>query len=96
MRIAIITECYLPEINGAVYHIEALRKGLIELGHDVLIVKPDANTKHHHITDGILYSPAVKLPHLYNYSVSYPHSRTRLKLLKEWNQPRPIRLVCRA
>ena len=85
MRIAIITECYLPEINGAVYHIEALRKGLIELGHEVLIVKPDANTKHHHITDGILYSPAVKLPHLYNYSVSYPHSRTRLKLLKEWN-----------
>ena len=85
MRIAIITECYLPEINGAVYHIEALRKGLIELGHDVLIVKPDADTKHHHITDGILYSPAVKLHHLYNYSVSYPHSRTRLKLLKEWN-----------
>lgn len=84
MRIAIIAEYYLPAINGVVYHMEALRTGLIEAGHEVLIVKPDFNTKHHHITDGILYSPAVKLPNLYDYCVSYPYSKSELKLLQEW------------
>ena len=84
MRIAIIAEYYLPEINGVVYHMEALRMGLIEAGHEVLIVKPDFNTKHHHITDGILYSPALKLPNLYDYCVSYPYSKSELKLLQEW------------
>ncbi|UTY26328.1 glycosyltransferase [Treponema denticola] len=85
MRIAIVTECYVPEVNGVVYHIETLRKGLIEEGHEVLIVKPDFNVKKHFIKDNILYSPAVKLKKLYDYSISYPYSKTRLKLLKEWN-----------
>lgn len=84
MRIAIIAEYYLPEINGVVYHMEALRKGLIEAGHEVLIVKPDFKTKRHHISDGILYSPAVKLHNFYDYSFAYPYSRTRLKLLQKW------------
>ena len=84
MRIAIIAEYYLPEINGVVYHMEALRKGLIEAGHEVLILKPDFKAKHYHITDGILYSPALKLPNLYDYSVSYPYSKIELKLLQEW------------
>lgn len=84
MRIAIITECYVPEVNGVVYHIETLRKGLIEAGHKVLIVKPDFNVKRHCIKNDILYSPAVKLKNLYDYSISYPYSKTRLRLLKEW------------
>ena len=84
MRIAIIAEYYLPAINGVVYHMEALRAGLIEAGHEVLIVKPDFNAKHHHITDGILYSPALKLPNLYDYCVSYSYSKSELKLLQEW------------
>ena len=84
MKIAIIAEYYLPEINGVVYHMEALRKGLIEEGHEVLIVKPDFKTKHHHITDGILYNPALRLPNLYNYCFSYPYSKSELKLLQEW------------
>lgn len=84
MRIAIIAEYYLPAINGVVYHMEALKTGLIEAGHEVLIVKPDFNAKHHHITDGILYSPALKLPNLYDYCVSYSYSKSELKLLQEW------------
>ena len=84
MRIAIFTECYVPEINGVVYHIETLRRGLIEAGHAVLIVKSDFKTRRHYIEDDILYSPAVKLRNLYDYSISYPYSKTRLRLLKEW------------
>lgn len=84
MRIAIVTECYVPEVNGVVYHIETLSKGLREAGHQVLIVKPDFNVKRHIIKDNILYSPAVKLKNMYDYSISYPYSKTRLKLLKEW------------
>lgn len=84
MRVAIVTECYVPEVNGVVYHIETLCKGLTEAGHQVLIVKPDFNVKRHVIKDNILYSPAVKLKNMYDYSISYPYSKTRLKLLKEW------------
>ena len=84
MRIAIVTECYVPEVNGVVYHIETLRKGLIEAGHEVLIVKPDFNVKRHCIKNNILYSPAIRLKNMYDYSISYPYSKTRLNLLKEW------------
>jgi len=84
MRIAIVTECYVPEVNGIVYHIETLRKGLLEAGHQVLIVKPDFKAKRHCLENDILYTPAVKLKNMYDYSVSYPYSQTRLRLLKEW------------
>ena len=58
---------------------------MLEAGHQVLIVKPDFKAKRHCLENDILYTPAVKLKNMYDYSVSYPYSQTRLKLLKEWN-----------
>lgn len=84
MRIAIFTESYIPEVNGVIYHIVALRRGLIEAGHEVLIVKPDYKATKMVIEDGVLRSPAKKMKKMYDYSFAYPWSRKRFKMLKEW------------
>ncbi len=42
MRIALFTETYLPHINGVVTHVKILRDGLVQLGHEVLVVTDDA------------------------------------------------------
>jgi glycosyltransferase involved in cell wall biosynthesis len=41
MRIAIITDAWLPQINGVVRTLMATRAELERLGHDVLIISPD-------------------------------------------------------
>lgn len=40
MRVAIVTECFLPEINGVTNTVVRLCEGLTTLGHDVLVVAP--------------------------------------------------------
>lgn len=84
MRIAIFTETYIPEVNGVVYHIETLRRGLLELGHEVLVVRPDYTADKVYIENGVLYSPAKKIKQIYNYSFAYPWSKKRLEVLAEW------------
>ena len=49
MRIALFTETYLPHINGVVTHVKILRDGLVQLGHEVLVVTADAEARHHSI-----------------------------------------------
>ncbi|MBO4468624.1 MAG: glycosyltransferase [Clostridia bacterium] len=87
MKIALFAETYLPYINGVVTHMTILRNGLIKLGHDVLIVTADPKAKHHYIEDGVLHCPAHKTrsKRFYGYGLANPFSRTRLKILKEYN-----------
>ena len=42
MRIAIVTDAWAPQVNGVVRTLEATRAHLLALGHDVLVVAPDA------------------------------------------------------
>lgn len=84
MRVALFTETYLPEINGVVTHVKALRDGLVAAGHTVLVVTTDANAKDHYEKDGVLYCPAKKLKRIYNYSLAYPYSRRRRDLLRDF------------
>lgn len=84
MRIAICTDCYIPEVNGVVYHINTLYEGLKEAGHEVLIIKPDYKVKKHTIENDVLNSPAIKIKKLYDYSFGFSKSPKRLKILKEW------------
>ena len=58
MRIALFTETYLPHINGVVTHVKILRDGLVQLGHEVLVVTADAGARQHYVEDGILHCPA--------------------------------------
>ena len=85
MRIAIFTETYLPQINGVVTHIKILKEGLEALGHTVLIVTADAKAHKHYIKDGVLHCPAHTVKRIYNMCLASPVSRTRLRLLREFN-----------
>ena len=87
MKIALFTETYLPYINGVVTHVKVLRDGLIEAGHQVLIVTTDSKTKEHYLKDGILHCPAhsLKKKNLYGYSVAKIDSKVRMDYLREFN-----------
>ena len=84
MRIALFTETYLPHINGVVTHVKILRDGLVQLGHEVLVVTADAGARHHYVEDGILHCPAHTSRRFYNYSLSLPISNSRLRLVREF------------
>ena len=84
MRIALFTETYLPHINGVVTHVKILRDGLVQLGHEVLVVTADAGARHHYVEDGILDCPAHTSRRFYNYSLSLPISNSRLRLVREF------------
>jgi len=48
MKIALVTETYPPEINGVAMTNQRLARGLLDLGHELLLVKPrrrDAGTR---------------------------------------------------
>jgi 1,2-diacylglycerol 3-alpha-glucosyltransferase len=84
MKIALFTETYLPVINGVVTHVKALKEGLEELGHKVLIVTADSSVKKHEISGDVMYCPAVRLKKIYNYDISSPLSAERLRHIKEF------------
>ena len=85
MRIALFTETYLPHINGVVTHVKILRDGLLQQGHEVLVVTADYQTKQHYVKDGILHCPAIKSKRFYGYGVASPFSRRRLKLVQDFH-----------
>ncbi len=84
MRIALFTETYLPHINGVVTHVKILRDGLLQQGHEVLVVTADYQTRQHYVKDGILHCPAIKSKRFYGYGVASPFSRRRLKLVQDF------------
>ena len=59
MKIALFTETYLPDINGVATHVKILKDGLEKHGHQVLVVKADADTNKYLTNDGVLHCPAV-------------------------------------
>ncbi len=85
MKIALLSETYFPHINGVTTHIKTLKDGFEKLGHEVLIVTSSPDTRKHYVKDGVLYCPAIKLKSLYGFGLASPYSKTRLKILKEFN-----------
>ena len=85
MKVALLSETYFPHINGVTTHIKTLKDGLTALGHEVLVVTASPDAKKHYIKDGVLYCPAIRLKNIYGFGLSNPYSRTRLKLLGEFN-----------
>lgn len=85
MKIAIFVETYLPYLNGVVTHVKILREGLINNGHEVLIVTADKNVKEHQIVDGVLRCPALEVKKIYGYGLSSPISHTLKKMIMEFD-----------
>ena len=85
MKIAIFVETYLPYLNGVVTHVKILREGLINNGHEVLIVTADKNVKEHVIEDGVLRCPALEVKRIYGYGLSSPLSGTLKHMIREFD-----------
>src|SRR5574344_429346 len=85
MKIALLSETYFPYTNGVTTHVKTLKDGFTALGHEVLVITCSPSTKKHYIKDGVLYCPAKAIKSIYGFGVSYPYSKTRLKILKEFN-----------
>jgi len=85
MRILLCVETYLPMINGVVTHVKTLREGLEALGHQVMVVAADPNTKRHYLRDGVLHCPAQAIKRFYNFGVSVPTSNKRFKIIEDFH-----------
>jgi 1,2-diacylglycerol 3-alpha-glucosyltransferase len=85
MRIALFTETYLPYTNGVVTHVKILKEGLEKLGHEVLVVCADVDTRRHYIKDGVLHCPGRSFKRFYEYGLASPISTTRLRYIKRFN-----------
>ena len=67
MRILIFTEVLAPYVSGISSYVEVLRKGLEELGHQVLIVTSSPHLKELSYKDGIIRCPAKSVGSKYGY-----------------------------
>ncbi|RRD93267.1 glycosyltransferase family 4 protein [Clostridiales bacterium COT073_COT-073] len=83
MRVALFTETYLPQINGAVTHIKMLKDGLVSLGHQAIVVAPKA-VKKYSLTDDELICPGLPLKKIYNYSLAAPYSKKREDYIRKF------------
>ncbi len=81
MRIAVFTNCYQPLVNGVVGAVSLLRKGFIELGHEVDIFTPKFDD-YVDVEPGIYRYPAVDLTRKVKYPVAIPYSPKISKALK--------------
>lgn len=87
LTVALVTETYLPEVNGVAMTLGRLANGLAARGHRVRIVRP--RQKHEttgRLTDGQLLTPGLPIPR-------YPELRFGLpageRLRAAWQEKRP-------
>ena len=71
MRIALVTDTYLPEINGVTTVLARMRRGLLERGHEVLVVAPDYPEAGPD-EPGIVRRPSMPCPGYANVRLSWP------------------------
>ena len=71
MRIALVTDTYLPDINGVVSSTVTLKRALEKAGHTVFVITNHAGTGILY-EDGILRLSGIKLRGFYGYKVSSP------------------------
>ena len=80
MKIGIFTECYKPIVNGVVHSIEATRRGLIKLGHEVFIFSPNYPEKIEE--KNLIRCPSIKFPGESGYQYTLPFTTKIKKIIK--------------
>jgi len=75
MRIAYITDTYLPETNGIVTSIHNFTENLAKDGHQILIIAPKYNKKHDHPVENITIKryPSFSFASNKNTRIAYPY-----------------------
>lgn len=75
MRIAYITDTYLPETNGIVTSIHTFTEHLAADGHSILIIAPKYNRKHDHPIENITIRryPSFSFASNKNTRIAYPY-----------------------
>lgn len=74
MRIAFATDTCLPEVNGVTTVLATMRDGLLERGHEVLVLAPayPADTRTRRAEDGVIRRPSVRCPGYGTVRLSWP------------------------
>lgn len=75
MRIAYLTDTYLPETNGIVTSIHNFTENLAKDGHQILIIAPKYNRKHDHPVENIQIKryPSFSFSSNKNTRIAYPY-----------------------
>ncbi|MBB6629255.1 glycosyltransferase family 1 protein [Nocardioides sp. KIGAM211] len=71
MRVAIVTESFLPQVNGVSNTVRHVVEQLALLGHETLVVAPGAGPAHHHGTP-VVRVRSVGLPGYRSFAVGLP------------------------
>jgi glycosyltransferase involved in cell wall biosynthesis len=66
VKISLVTDTYLPEVNGVTTVLATMRRGLVARGHDVQVIAPRYGAEA--AEDGVVRLPSLPLP-------GYAHSR---------------------
>lgn len=91
MRIALVTDTYLPEINGVTTVLAAMRRGLRRRGHEVLLVAPAYSTPGPD-DGGVVRRPSVPCPAYPAVRLSWPLGFDVAKVLDHF-EPHLIHVV---
>lgn len=85
MRVALFVESYYPFVNGVITHVDTLKQGLLEQGHEVLVCTLDPKAHFTYIKDNVVYFPALTLKKIYGYGVGNPFNVKRLLYVKDFD-----------
>ena len=75
MRVAIVSECFLPVVNGVTNSVLRVCEHLRAGGHDVLVVAPGASEPTEHDGVPVVRVPALELPVVNSMPVGVPSRR---------------------
>lgn len=83
MRIGLFSDTYVPDINGVVTSVLALKEGLEKQGHTVFVVTTHQSVIKAAYENNVLYLPGVELKFLYGYTMSSPIHIRGLEIVNE-------------
>jgi phosphatidylinositol alpha 1,6-mannosyltransferase len=83
VRVAIVSECFLPVVNGVTNSVLRVCEHLRAAGHEVLVIAPGTDESEDHEGIRVVRVPALELPVVSSMPVGVP-SRRILKALREF------------